>query len=127
MIVTKTSNINDFNMTNPKSWPSEIDIDLKNICLALQGRIRFGPNLPNNNNGENIMGQFVTYTTNSTPNTQDTVSHQLGSIPIGYIVISKSAACDVYQQSNTGTTWTKSNLYLKATASNVTVTLFLIQ
>lgn len=127
MIVTKTENPNDFSMTVPQQWTSEVDTDLKNICLALQGRIRFGSNASNNNMGENIMGQFITYTTNGTVNTQDTIPHTLGSVPVGYLVISKSIAGDIYQQANTGTAWTAKNIYLKCTTASNTVTLFLLQ
>jgi hypothetical protein len=126
MIVTKTESPNDFSHTTPQQWVSEVDTDLKNLFLCLQGRVRFG-NSTNNLSGENIMGEFVVYTTNATPNTEDKISHTLGSIPVGYLVISKDKACDVYQKSNTGTAWTTTNIYLKATVASASVTLFLLQ
>lgn len=127
MIVTKVSSVNDFNSTTPQQWVSEADNDFKNICLALQGRLRFGGNSTGNSAGENIMGQFITYTTNATPNTEDTINHQLGSIPIGYLIISKSKSCDIYQQANTGTSWTSSKIFLKSTVASTSITLFLLQ
>lgn len=127
MNTSKTSNFNDFDKKDPTNWAREIDNDLGIIFLALQGRIRFGANSGTVNKGENILGQFVTYTTNATPNTEDTVPHKLGSIPVGYIVVSKSKAGDIYQKATTGTAWTNQNLYLKCTVASVSVTLFLLQ
>lgn len=127
MKVAKTSDFVDFDKTDPTRWAREVDNDLGNVVTALQGRVRFGPNNTVTNKGENILGQFVTYTTNGTPNTEDTVPHSLGSIPVGYIVVSKSKAGDIYQQATTGTIWSSSNLYLKCTVASVVVTLFLLQ
>jgi len=64
-------------------------------------------------------GQLVTYTTNATVGTQDTIPHTLGYVPKGYIPVDKSAAGDFY----TGATATATNLYLKCTVASVTVTL----
>src|SRR5258708_24601490 len=127
MKIAKTSNLNDFDKKDPTMWVNEVDNDLGNIVLALQGRLRFGPNNSTVNKGENILGQFITYTTNGTPNTEDTVAHSLGSIPVGYIIVSKSKAGDIYQQARTGTAWSTINIYLKCTVASVVVTLFLIQ
>ena len=127
MKVVKTSNLSDFDKNDSTKWANEIDNDLGNVILALQGRLRFGPNNSTLNKGENILGQFITYTTNGTPNTEDTIAHNLGSIPIGYIVVSKSKAGDIYQQASTGTAWSSTNIYLKCTVASVSVTLFLLQ
>lgn len=64
-------------------------------------------------------GKLVTYTTNATVGTQDTVAHNLGYIPQGYIPVDKSAAVDLY----TGATADGTNLYLKASVASVKVTL----
>lgn len=123
MKVTKSSDFVDFDKTDPTRWVKDVDNDLGNVINALQGRLRFGPNNSTMNHGENILGQFITYTTNGTPNTQDTVAHSLGSTPVGYIVVSKNKAGDIY----TGSASDVSNLYLKCSVASVTVTLFLIQ
>lgn len=127
MIIIKESDFIDFNKSDPTRWAREVDNDLKNIVLALQGRIRFGPNNSTINKGENVLGQFITYTTNGTKDTEDTIAHNLGSIPIGYIVVSKDKAGDIYQRASTGTAWSSSNIYLKCSVASVTVSLFLIQ
>lgn len=127
MKASKTSSYVSSKETNPEKWARDVDNDLNSIFLVLSGRVRFGPNNSTINMGENIQGQFVTYTTNATPNTEDTIPHNLDSIPIGYIVVSKDKAGDVFQKQNTGTPWTSSFLYLKCTVASVSVTLFLLK
>jgi hypothetical protein len=126
MKTSKISDYNNFNGKNPESWARDVNTDLNNIFLCLSSRIRFGANNTATNMGENIDGQFVNYTTNATPDTEDTIAHNLGTVPKGYIVMSKSKAGDIYQQATTGTLWTVSNIYLKCTVSSVSVTLFLL-
>lgn len=124
MKISKESDFVDFNKSDPTRWANEVDTDLKNIVLVLQGRVRFGANNTVTNKGENILGQFITYTTNATPNTEDTVAHALGSVPIGYIVVRQNKAASLY---DSGTVWTSSSLFLKCSVASVLVTVFLIQ
>lgn len=51
-------------------------------------------------------GVFVTYTANATPNTADTLTHNLGRVPQGFIVIGANLAATVYDGggANTATT-----------------------
>lgn len=72
---------------------------------------------------DNIDGAWVTAVTPGAPNTDFVVTHNLGRIPVGYIVMSKSAACDVYTGS-VGATATQ--LTLRGTVAGVTVTLFIL-
>lgn len=64
-------------------------------------------------------GKLVTYTTNATAGTQDTVAHDLGYVPQGYIPVDKAVAVDIY----TGTAADSTNLYLKASVASAKVTL----
>lgn len=123
MKTSKISNYNRFDKSDPEDWARDVNSDLDTIFLCLSGRIRFGPNNTNINKGENILGQFVTYTTNATPDTQDTVPHNLASIPVGYIVVNRNKNGGVY----TSATATSSNLFLKCSVASTTVTLFLLQ
>lgn len=109
--------------TDPDNWAKDVNDDLTNIFLCL-GRIRFGPNNNVINKGENVQGQFITYTTNASANTEDTVSHNLASIPVGYLIVKQNKAGSIY---DSGTSWTSSHLYLKGSASSMTVTIFLLQ
>lgn len=136
MIVTKKSSTSNFNQDSPQHWVNSADKDLGNITTALQGRLRFGsnststgtPNVGANANsstmGENIAGQFVTFTTPASINTSFTVPHNLGSTPVGHIVASKNMSVDVYGEPST---WTDSNITLKSTVANANVTLFLMK
>jgi len=136
MIVTKQSNAGTFNKESPQQWVNGADTDLKNISTALQGRLRFGSNSSSTGSpnmgasaasstmGENIAGQFVTFTTPSTSNTSFTVPHNLGSTPVGHIVASKNASVDVYGEPST---WSSTSITLKATAPSAQVTLFLMK
>lgn len=64
-------------------------------------------------------GKLVTYTTNATINTQDTVAHGLGYTPQGYIVVNNGNGGVVY----TGVAADATNLYLKCTTASDAVTL----
>lgn len=128
MIVIKRSNYNASQYANDKFDNSDIinyDTDFQNVITCLNGRVRFGPGT-SGNNGENMAGQFLTITTNATPNTEDTFSHTMGSIPVGYIIIGQNKAGSLYQLSNTGTAWTSSKIYLKCSVASVTFNLFLL-
>lgn len=124
MKVAKTSDFVDFDKTDPTHWAREVDNDLGNVFNCLQGRVRFGSNNGSINKGENILGQFITYTTNVSANTEDAIPHSLGSIPIGYIVVRINKGGVIY---DSGTTWTSSNIYLKCSTTSTLVTIFLIQ
>lgn len=64
-------------------------------------------------------GTIVTYTSNGVANTQDSVAHNLGYVPQGYIVIGISAAANVY----TSIAADANNLYLKCSVASVNITL----
>lgn len=124
MRASKISSYVSSKETNPEKWARDVNSDLDNIFLVLSGRVRFGPNNNVINMGDNIQGQFLTYTTNATPNTEDTIPHNLGSIPIGYIVVKQNKAGSIY---DSGTAWNLNNLYLKSNTASILVTLFLMQ
>jgi hypothetical protein len=51
---------------------------------------------------DNIDGKWVAFAVPA-PNVDFTLTHNLGRVPVGYIVMSKSAACDIYTGSAPGT------------------------
>lgn len=67
---------------------------------------------------ENVDCRIVSYTSNGSANTEDTVAHTLGKVPIGYIVVGLDKASIVY---NGTTSWTATNIYLKNSLSTVAV------
>lgn len=66
-------------------------------------------------------GEFVTYVSNATPDTEDTVTHTLGRVPKGYFVIRKDKAGDIYDG---GTADTDTELHLKCAVATVTATIY---
>lgn len=100
-----------------------LDGDLESLFQAITGRVRFGTG-DDGDRGENIAGEFQTFTTDGTPDTEGAVSHGLGSVPIGYIVISKDKAGHIYDGT---TSWTSTNIYLRSDVASVTATVFLIK
>ena len=68
----------------------------------------------------NFDAVWVAYVSNGTANTEDTVSHNLGRTPLGIWVGLPDKSAVIYAG---GTTWTSSNIFLKASATTVTVSL----
>ena len=66
-------------------------------------------------------GEFISGTTNATPNTEDTLTHTLGRVPKGFIVVGKDKAGDVYDG---GTANTDTNLNIKCAVASVTVKIY---
>ena len=69
---------------------------------------------------DNFDCKLVTYTSNATPNTEDTFAHGLGRLPVGYLVYGMDKAAIVYDG---GTAFTATNLYLKCNVATAAVKL----
>ena len=63
----------------------------------------------------------VAYASNAIANTEDTVTHNLGRIPIGYIVVDRDKAGVIYS-SNKGA-WTTTTMRLKGNVASTATTL----
>jgi hypothetical protein len=103
-------------------YVTSADGDLINIFNAFKGRIRFG-DTTNASRGENIAGEFRTFTSSATPNAEFSLAHTLGATALGWIVINKNKAGDLYKGS---TAWTSSSVYLKCSVASVSFTIFLL-
>ena len=125
MKVSKTSNFTKTALENG-SYFRGLDIDIKNLTSALQGRVRFGT-ATDGYNGENLAGQFQLFTSHASANTEFAVAHTIGSVPIGRIVLYQDKAGSLYQAPDTGTAWTSTNVYFKCDVSSVTFLIFLIK
>lgn len=55
-----------------------------------------------------------TFTSNATPNTEETVTHGLSRVPTGYIVVSQDKAASLYK----GQAWTNEIIYLKSSVAS---------
>lgn len=90
------------------------------LADSLAGRVSLGDGSQGSWAG-NLDAQYIEVTFPSAPNTEQAVYHSLGRTPVGYVVVRKSAACDIYD-SSTGS-WKDSVAYFKSTVASVTVTL----
>lgn len=60
----------------------------------------------------------VSFTSNAVANTEDGISHTLGKVPAGYIVISLDKAAVIYKGASA---WTKTTIYLKSNVASTAV------
>ena len=126
MKIAKQYNLGRIDLKSDKdilNYLKTIDTDLSNIFLCLQGRVRFGTG-EDGANGENISGEFQTVADSGTADTEFSVAHTLGAVPIGYIVTKIDAGGVVY---DSGTTWTSTTIYLKCSSADTAITLFLLK
>lgn len=63
---------------------------------------------------------IVTYTSNATPDTEDTITHTLRRVPIGRLVIRQDKAASFYDG---GTSWDSAAIYLKCDVASVAATI----
>ena len=99
---------------------------LSKIFYLLQGRVSFGTGT-DGVSGQNISGQFQEFTSDASANTEFTVAHTVGSVPLGYLVLAQDKAGSLYQMDDTGTAWTSTNIYLKCSVSSVKFLVFLVK
>lgn len=125
MKIVKTSNLSS-RKKDINQYDRNIDNDVANTITVLQGRVRFG-NSTSGFRGENIQGEFKQFTSSTTPDAENTVSHTIGAVPIGIIILWQDKAGSLYQGPSTGTAWTSSNIYLKCSVASVTFLLFIVQ
>lgn len=90
-----------------------------NLTYILSGNLGFGDGV----DVDNIRGMWHTYTTNSTPDTEDAIAHNLGVVPVGVLEMKKPASGYLYRGSSA---WTTTNIYMKCTAASQSVTLFIL-
>ena len=122
MKITKQSHYNSTSK-DQTGYILAVDNDLVNIFNVLKGRVRFGDAI-DGYRGENIAGEFKTFVTSATPNAENTISHGLGAVPVGWLVVSKDKAGDLYAST---TAWTSTKLYLKCSVASVSYKVFLLK
>lgn len=111
----------------PEKWdPKFMANALRNLeqyfaefARMISGSLGFG----NGVDFDNIQGKWLTYATNGVANTEDTLVHGLGMIPIGFLVVLPPANGFVYRGA---TVWTVDNLYLKCSQASQTSLIFVL-
>ena len=92
---------------------------------ALSGNLSFGD--PDGSiKQDNIIGTYADVADTGLANTEFSITHGLNLIPAGYILISSSISCNVYQQKATGTAWTSTQIFLKCDQAHAAVRLFIL-
>lgn len=66
--------------------------------------------------------QYQDVTTPGTANTEFTVNHGLGRVPVGYLVVGRDKAAIIY---NSTTAWTETAIYLKCNVATVAIRLLI--
>lgn len=107
--VSSPSTLTRFARTILRSWQL--------MASVVNGQISFG----NGTTVDNISGVWVLVTF-AAANTDQLVTHNLGRIPVGYLLMTKSASCDVYTGSVGAT---KTQITLRGTTTS-TVNLFIL-
>lgn len=108
---------------SPLQWhePKHVVKNMQRVFKVLRGNISYG-NMNAGDTGRNIDGFPATATTPAVANTEFSVNHGLGRVPVGFHVVNKDGSTDVYK----GTTaWTSSKIFLKSTGINIHITLFI--
>lgn len=105
------------------STASQFSADIKALVTKVNGGISFGNGEQGSQSG-NVDGHTVQIKFPSAPDTEATIPHGLARRPIGYVVLSKDRACDVYDSSRGS--WNDDFLYLKCTVADATVLLILV-
>ena len=106
------------------SLPDALDVYTSKLAVALQNFNRKLVDIINKGIRieDNLNVQEKAYTTNGTPNTEDSVSHTLKRIPRGYFLVGSDKAVSLY---NGTTSWTATALYIKANVASAAITIII--
>ncbi len=107
------------NVTSLKRFALALRTKYEQLARVVNGQINFG----DGTNRDNVDGAWVSITTPVAPNTDFTVTHNLQRVPVGYWIMKKAAACDVYTGSVAATS---TQLTLRATVGSVNLVLFVV-
>lgn len=91
----------------------------QNLAFVLKGQISFG----DGTHVDNISGAWASVPNTGAANTDFTITHNLGRIPVGYLTMTASIATDIYTGSVAAT---KTQITLRSSAANANITLFIL-
>lgn len=97
----------------------QIDSAMRELAAAVNGNLGLG----DGTNDDNLVGTWLTYNTNGSAGTEDTLTHNLGVIPVGFFLIVPPTSGVINKGS---TAWTTSAIYLTCTAASQTATLYVL-
>lgn len=111
--------LKDVESGNEQDFRRSLRRNYERLAQLFNGLISFG----DGTNRDNIDGNWFDVTTPGAANTDFTVTHNLGRVPVGVLVMRKSAAVDIYTGSVAATT---TQITLRATVASVNVKLFVL-
>lgn len=85
--------------------------------------ISFGQTVDNKDLSQNMDGWWASVTTPGSANTEFTVPHGLGRVPVGFLIFSRTKAGTTYKST---TAWTTSNIYLKDDQTSDPLVIFIV-
>jgi hypothetical protein len=91
----------------------------QNLVDVINGNLGFG----DGTKLDNISGSWINVVAPVAPNTDFTVNHNLNRLPVGYWIMQKDRACDIYTG---GVVATKTQLTLRATVASAVLRLFIV-
>ena len=106
------------NQQGMREFDKSLVAALGNWAMGLKGLLERGISI-----ADNIDGVVSTFTSNAVADTEDTVAHTLGRIPIYFVTLSLDKGAIVYKGT---TTFTKTNVYLKTTQASTAVKILLL-
>ena len=96
---------------------------LEDMAKRVSGHLSIGDGTIYSRSG-NLDGQWVELTTPTTPDTEITVYHSLGRVPIGYLVLAQNKAGSLYTSQYAS--WSTSATAFKCNVATVLFTIILI-
>jgi len=100
--------------------PYEINLELNRIKTVVNGQLQFGTL---SGSDKNMDGVMILHTFKMA-NVEESVTHALGSVPIGYLVLRNGNGGVIYDGTSTTTT---NVIFLKSTTGNNTVLMFILR
>jgi hypothetical protein len=89
------------------------------LSMLLNGLLTFG----DGTDSDNIQGKWQSVSTPSTPGLEFAVQHDLGVVPVGFLILVPPVAGVI---NNGASSWTTTNIYLTCTDPDQTALIFLV-
>lgn len=89
------------------------------MAQVINGQISFG----NGSSSDNISGVWATVADTGAANTDFTITHNLGRVPVGYLTMTASIATDIYTGSVSAT---KTQITLRSSTAHAAISLFIL-
>ena len=107
----------------PLQWhdPKHVTKSLQRVYRILRRNVSYGSLKPGDDN-QNMDGYPASAQTPGVANTEFAVNHGLNRVPVGFHVMNKDGATDVYKST---TPWNKQQVFLKATGIGINLSLFI--